>query len=1441
MTAEVPPNDPTTLAECKQEPRRDHVRIAATWNDVTLVENDLTKETLLLRGEVSLKFNAAGFGFVRVAGESTWLSKLFKYHVFRRASSEGDTSEGPSENEPFVFFRTETGTQSQWLKDFVGQRRLLQTDLSTALQTEKPVSILEVRGPCRHFWRLSSLLRKPRQAIMGKLRRFWLPSFLSEFKLETGKGHVLWPPNCKETGQGETENTAHDLFVSTLFLCFLLHLLYVYSEETTTLLPLFLQRMLPEKWRFRVANGAASLVARRGAVTLSELTERTCYKEKMRGSKKTVPMKCRTSQPVHKVLKTIWRTQALQWLRSDMLKGLSEAVEAGVLASDFGEDPAEDSVFHAGEKPDMRDPAVRMARVRAARSVRGPPDSKQSSRAKTNLKVQALRARSMVKARQRVRERFQYWLTCRRVFGSTKTLHIAFDASRVGGKKRSYYAMLDGHTGLAAWGPPLILRDSGYRAVTEAPKPEEQQRLDAKTANFLKSLRARDLALSKEPMPVVEKKQRLPSFEQVVALEQTLQSMCPSTPSLMAFTSPDKGASLEQPMLCLNADAGPDVNSCLQFLQNHVRVRMLHFWDPRHRLARELENAVSHAKLKGVLSLGELVISFSRGPWSSHKWFRRLQEEMVDFAATLSAASPDVRDRGGFLFQHLREEIAGQAGMHVEELTPEMCKSLLTHSGFLRKRGPSNMSRWDAFAVGWSERKSELGLLKLLCMSYGLKAGYLQPATNTAAARAGEEWANKALSSEVSEGDGGNTLASDAKQRLFQKCVNKLHVVTNILLQKDTCEKLNCWFHLSWPLSDELHRLRTTLKLGREGCQQHLLAEARGSSLEVLTTIFETVVSPDVREDLRIWHGARLLGAGMLARMTVADPEVKLQDRKCEMVLQMALELAHVKMQYATVTLFSWPAQLVLLAFGTEEEQNVTLVNLFKAEEAHQVAVTNSPRLKWLRVYAKRSPMGTRLMRDIVAHLQASQWQITKRLQQFLQPLFTGLGATWNEEAFGNARELEGKENKSHEMSSTEAWDCSTYSRTLPSFGFHEVQTDPTEVEGNIPESLFRLEKNQVPEKLKAITAPMKWTSLSQIGLCGVACELAVLQDAMEKDQVLQLSDSWRSSMLRRGTVVRHISFGDSERYLSMGSWPSHAGALLLPLKTCQGGFDLDLPLTKNKLKFVQVFRLADWFAVPTEVKSPLHHAIRNGGRPSSAPLLTVTDEGQKPILEYSAEHAFFDMDETRLSFILKEECGIGDYAKPENAETALGEMVSMAVQKVLTVSEEKAAEIMESSLKYRQADDADLNEILQSPEFQELLTAETDKQIKEVLSESQQKHRKAMSVTASIRKTRLKASEKTKKRKPAERKRKPVRFQARQLYTEEHVRGLLPPGHKCKRDEFNGCWRAEDRHGVSTSRSWGEQGDGYALRRMLTAAWEKYTFLHPSETCPWEFSFLEA
>ena len=130
---------------------------------------------------------------------------------------------------------------------------------------------------------------------------------------------------------------------------------------------------------------------------------------------------------------------------------------------------------------------------------------------------------------------------------STKALRTAFDASRVGGKKRSYYAILDGHAGLAAWGPPLMLRDSGYRSVTEEPAPEEQQRLDgrasatktvfawltglgicaarwrAKTASFSQSLRGRELALKQDPMPVGEKNQRLPSKEQVVALEQTLQ------------------------------------------------------------------------------------------------------------------------------------------------------------------------------------------------------------------------------------------------------------------------------------------------------------------------------------------------------------------------------------------------------------------------------------------------------------------------------------------------------------------------------------------------------------------------------------------------------------------------------------------------------------------------------------------------------------------------------------------------------------------------------------------------------------------------------------------------------------------------------------------------------------------------------------------------------
>ena len=49
----------------------------------------------------------------------------------------------------------------------------------------------------------------------------------------------------------------------------------------------------------------------------------------------------------------------------------------------------------------------------------------------------------------------------------------------------------------------------------------------------------------------------------------------------------------------------------------------------------------------------------------------------------------------------------------------------------------------------------------------------------------------------------------------------------------------------------------------------------------------------------------------------------------------------------------------------------------------------------------------------------------------------------------------------------------------------------------------------------------------------------------------------------------------------------------------------------------------------------------------------------------------------------LGSECGLGDHASSENAETAMGEMPYKTVQNVLFVTAARAAEIMESSLKY--------------------------------------------------------------------------------------------------------------------------------------------------------------
>ena len=194
----------------------------------------------------------------------------------------------------------------------------------------------------------------------------------------------------------------------------------------------------------------------------------------------------------------------------------------------------------------------------------------------------------------------------------------------------------------AAWAPPLRFQDSGYRCPDKEAQPSAQERaaLESKTLQYLQSLRGIEQSSSSHE-PVVKKVSRQVSYEQVLGLHQIIQSMFPALENgLLAFkpTSQQEKSDLRTlPCLTVTSDAGADAQSCLQFLQYHLGLRMLTFWEPRHKLARCLENSQNKSNLRSALHIAEMILNFSRGPWVNHRWFRILQEECVDYLKCCSA------------------------------------------------------------------------------------------------------------------------------------------------------------------------------------------------------------------------------------------------------------------------------------------------------------------------------------------------------------------------------------------------------------------------------------------------------------------------------------------------------------------------------------------------------------------------------------------------------------------------------------------------------------------------------------------------------------------------------------------------------------------------------------------------------------------------------------
>jgi hypothetical protein len=460
----------------------------------------LTGEIVTGAGEASLGFSEVGRGFVESMNSSVWVVKLLKYHVFKLKPVPGSDRSDRS----FVFHKP--SNDRQWLEDFQKQRMILYPRSFLRGPWSGMVSIISTRQDKRYYWLLRPFT-KANVILSKKLKQQWLPSFCSKV-LNDERGpedDVLWSQNCKMPAASDAGRSpmAHDICVSTRLFIYILVLLSAQKNmsETKATLQEYIMKLLPDRVQVHVNNDQQGLTIEKGRLSLSEITARRVYQDRQKGCRRKITRSLGEEKDLADVLVDLWRWRELCWLFTDILQAIVPHIESGVSVKGFDMTPLESDCFDFKE-PDWRDPNVRQARLAASLVSREKKKAQRSDEPqgvsakrkdkKRTLAIQAAVSKSLVNSRHKRQERSQRLQSVRRGLSNALRVHIAFDGSRVGGRKRVTFAVMDGRNGLSCWAPPVRFRDCGYRSPDQAPTAQEQQQLDKRTLEFLAELRTRE-------------------------------------------------------------------------------------------------------------------------------------------------------------------------------------------------------------------------------------------------------------------------------------------------------------------------------------------------------------------------------------------------------------------------------------------------------------------------------------------------------------------------------------------------------------------------------------------------------------------------------------------------------------------------------------------------------------------------------------------------------------------------------------------------------------------------------------------------------------------------------------------------------------------------------------------------------------------------------------
>lgn len=177
----------------------------------------------------------------------------------------------------------------------------------------------------------------------------------------------------------------------------------------------------------------------------------TCSRKKRR-----LPPALRKEATLLDVLVELHKCEGLAWLLWQVCQGICERIEQDCMVRSFPEEP-DDLVFSQkrSKNPADRKFALKQAWSARKKSLRhASKDAPNKSEKAAVLRAAAQRAKAWLSHRDLRNDRAKYLMASRAAFRGCKRLCIAVDASRGGGRKRSFYGMMCLETGATCWAPP---------------------------------------------------------------------------------------------------------------------------------------------------------------------------------------------------------------------------------------------------------------------------------------------------------------------------------------------------------------------------------------------------------------------------------------------------------------------------------------------------------------------------------------------------------------------------------------------------------------------------------------------------------------------------------------------------------------------------------------------------------------------------------------------------------------------------------------------------------------------------------------------------------------------------------------------------------------------------------------------------------------------------